>query len=237
MSRRSWVSVAVALLVATRARAAPTGLNVIPTTDLVPVRQLSVALQNGNTEVRGDSSVWHQPQLVFQSEAGLPWNCEGGVDVAPSAPPGRYRPQFNLKWKPLAEAELWPAVAGLVSQLGPHFTTNYSLIASKTLNFDAIEHQKFRAHRRNIKLRGIRLHAGIQRTFGNRWHALVGSDLEVSDRLVLYADWTSGAASAVTLGGVFVIDRDDSAQLALFRGNDQNRLSGVQLTLTHTFSW
>ncbi len=224
-------------LVSSVASAAPTGLNVIPTTDLVPYHQFLLALQNGNTEVRGDQSVWHRPQLVFQSEVGLPENVEAGLDVAPSSPSDRYRPQFNLKWRALAEGDYNPAVAGVVSQLGPNFTTNYSLIATKTLNWEALEHQKFRAHRRNIKLRGIRVHAGVVRSFGDRWHALVGTDWEISDSFVFYGDWTSGSANAVTLGGVYVVGQDDSIQLALFRGNDQNRLSGIQLTLTHTFSW
>lgn len=235
--RRRLAALAVAVLFASPAWSAPTGLNVIPTTDLIAPRQLLVQLQNGNTEVRGDRSVWHQPQPVFQTETGLPWHMETGIDVAPASPPGRYRPQFNLKWRPLDESDLWPAVAGVGQQLGPGFTPVYSLIATKTLNFAALQHQKFRAHHRNIKLRGIRFHAGIQRTFGDHWHALVGTDVEISDQLVFYGDWTSGAASAVTLGGVFVFDPENSMQLALFRGNNQNRLSGVLLALTHTFSW
>lgn len=230
------LALAASLLLAAPASAAPTGLNVVPTTDLIPPRHLLVQLQNGNTEVRGDRSVWHQPQPVFQTETGLPWHAETGIDFAPASAPGRYRPQFNLKWRALEESDLSPAVAG-VAQLGPGFTPVYSLIATKTLNYAALEHQKFRAHHRNIKLRGIRFHAGIQRTFGDRWHALVGTDVELSDRLVFYGDWTSGSSSAVTLGGVFVVDQEDSVQLALFRGNDQNRLSGVLLALTHAFSW
>src|SRR5438876_11008174 len=85
------------------AQAAPTGLNQIPTPDFVPVSQLSVQLQNGNTEVSGPESVFHQPQPVPQSEYGLPWNAETGLDVAPSNPPGDYRPILNLKWNPLHE--------------------------------------------------------------------------------------------------------------------------------------
>ena len=63
---------------------------------------------------------------------------------------------------------------------------------SKTLNYGQIQYQKFRAHHRNLKLRGIRMHAGILRT-GNAWRALVGTDVQVNDHLVAYADWISVA--------------------------------------------
>ena len=85
----------LACLLPTAAHAAPTMLNQIPTTDLVPVKQVSLQLQNGNTEVSGRSSVFHQPQLVPQSEFGLPWNFEAGLDVAPSNPPHDYRPKIG----------------------------------------------------------------------------------------------------------------------------------------------
>jgi len=225
------------LLAATSAWAAPTGLNTIPTADLVPLRSANVALQNGNTDLRGSQSLFRQPEPVPQTELGLPWRFEGGLDVAPSDPPDRYRPQFNLKWTPLPEDYQWPAVAGGVSQLGPGFMTNYFLVASRTLNYEQIQYQKFRAHHRNIKLRGIRAHAGILRTVGNQWHALIGTDVELSDHFVLYADWISSAQNAFSLGGVIVIDRENSLQLALFRGNQENRISGLLLNFTHTFSW
>jgi hypothetical protein len=225
---------ALLVLLPSIAAAAPTGLNQIPTTDLVPLGQLSTQLQNGNTEVSGRGSVWHQPQLVAQSEGGLPWNMEMGLDVAPSDPPGEYRPVLNLKWSPLREDYYVPAVAVGAQQLGVGFTPNYFLVLSKTINFQQIQYQKFRAHHRNIKLRGIRLHAGILRT-GNAWRALVGTDVEINDRFVVYADWISGASSAVSLGGVFVIGQHDSVQAALLRGNDQDRASGVLIAITHTF--
>src|SRR5882724_8777065 len=193
------------------ARAAPTGLNQIPTTDLVPEKQLTLQLQNGNTEVSGRSSLVHRPEPVAQSEFGLPWNLEAGLDVAPSDPPHDYRPMMNLKWNPVREDFRIPAVAVGAAQLGVGFTPSYFLVLSKTLNYREIEYQKFRAHHRNIKLRGIRLHAGILRT-SNAWRALVGTDIQVQDHFVVYADWISGRGNAVSLGGVVVINRHDSVQ-------------------------
>ena len=224
----------LACLAPAAAHAAPSMLNQIPTTDLVPVGQVSLQLQNGNTEVSGRASVFHQPQLVPQSEFGLPWNLEAGLDVAPSDPPHDYRPVMNVKWNPVREDYRVPAVALGATQLGVGFTPNYFLALSKTLNYQQIQYQKFRAHHRNIKLRGIRLHGGLLRT-ANAWRALVGSDVEVSDHFVVYADWISGARNAVSLGGVLVIDRQNSVQASLLRGNHEDRLSGVLVGLTHTF--
>ena len=216
------------------ARAAPTGLNQIPTPDLVPWKQLTLQLANGNTDVTPTLPVWRAPQVLGQSEFGLPWNMEAGLDVAPYNVQQDYRPVLNIKWVPINEDYYVPAAAIGVTQLGLGFTPGYYLVASKTLNYEQIAYQKFRAHHRNIKLRGFRVVAGIQGS-GNAWQALVGSDYEVSDHFIVEADWISGAKNAVSLGGVLVINQHDSVTLALLRENDMNRLSGVILQLTHTF--
>jgi len=224
----------LAWLLPAAAWAAPTGLNQIPTTDLVPFGQATLQLQNGNTEVSGRASVFHQPQLVPQSEFGLPWNVEAGLDVAPSDPPHDYRPMVNVKWNGVREDYRIPAIAVGATQLGVGFDPNYFLVLSKTLNYQQIQYQKFRAHHRNIKLRGIRVHAGMLRT-ANAWRALVGTDVEVNDHFVVYGDWISGTPNAVSIGGVLVIDRQNSIQASLLRGNSEDRLSGVLVGITHTF--
>ena len=222
-------------LVPMAVRAAPTSLNQIPTPDLVPYKQITLQLANGNTDVTPTLPVWRAPQVEGQSEFGLPWNMEAGLDVAPINAQQDYRPELNLKWRPIDEDYWIPATAIGVQQLGVGFTPGYYLIASKTLNYEQIAYQKFRAHHRNIKLRGIRLMAGIQGT-GNVWRAMVGGDVEVNDHFVVVGDWISGAKNSVSLGGVLVINQHDSVQLALLHENDENRLlTGVILQLAHTF--
>jgi exopolysaccharide biosynthesis protein YbjH len=229
-------SLALLSVLASPAWAGPTGLNTIPTADLVPLGQLSAVLQNGNTALRGGSSIFHEPEPVPQLEVGLPRNFEGGLDLVPAGDPRDYRPQLNIKWRVLAEDYYWPAVAVGAEQLGVGFTPSYFLVASRTLNYGQIQYQKFRAHHRNIKLRGIRAHAGMLRT-ANAWRALLGSDVQLSDHFVLYTDWISGSQNAVSLGGVLVIDRENSIAAAALRGNREDRLSGVLLNFTHTFAW
>jgi hypothetical protein len=221
-------------LVPVAAQAAPTGLNQIPTTDLVPFEQCTLQVQNNNTEIDGDHAFFHDFEPSPQSEFGLPWNMEAGLDVMPANPPGEYRPIFNLKWRPIAEDDYIPAIAGGITQVGPEFTPNYYLVFSKTLNYEEIQYQKFRAHHRNIKLRGIRIHAGIQRT-SNAWEALLGTDIELSDYFVIYSDWISGSDNAVSLGGVLVINRHLSVQASLLRSNSQDRLSGMIAQIAYTF--
>jgi hypothetical protein len=218
------------------ARAAPTGLNQIPTTDLMPFKQLMLQLQNGNTEIRGDHSVFHRPTLVYQSEFGLPGRLEAGLDVQPANPPHDYRPVLNLKWSPIREGYYNPAAAVGITQVGPDFDPNYFLVLSKTINYSQIQYQKFRAHHRNIKLRGIRFHTGILRT-NNAWRALVGTDIEVNDHFVFYGDWISGAQNSVALGGVLIITPQSSIQASLLRANNEDRLSGVLVAITHTFDF
>ncbi len=223
-------------LIARAAWAGPTGLTQIPTADLTPYRQLNAVLQNGNSTIRGDESLIHRPEPVPQAEIGLPWNLEGGLDLVPEDRPEDYRPVLNVKWRALAEGYRWPAVAVGAAQLGVGFQPNFFLVVSRTLNYQQVQYQKFRAHHRNIKLRGIRVHTGILRT-ANAWRALVGTDVEVTDHFVVYADWISGGSNAVSLGGVLVIDRANSITAAALRNNDEDRVSGVLLMLTHTFDW
>jgi hypothetical protein len=236
--RRRLLCVGIAAGAALRgaAWAGPTGLAQIPTTDLVPWRQVNAVLQNGNATLRGDESILHRPEPVPQAEVGLPWNAEGGIDVVPEDRPEDYRPLLNLKWRPLDESYRRPAVALGAAQLGVGFQPTLFLVASKTLDYEHIQYQKFRAHHRNIKLRGIRVHTGLLRT-ASAWRAMIGTDVELSDHFVLWADWISGGSNAVSLGGVIVFNRADSLALAALRGNHDDRVSGIVLMATHTFDW
>jgi hypothetical protein len=231
-----WRRVLLLGMLGRSAWAGPTGLTQIPTADLVPYRQVNAVLQNANTNIHGDESLLRQPEPDPNAEIGLPWNAEGGLDLVPEDRPKDYRPIVNVKWRPLAEDYRWPAVAIGASQLGVGFQPTYFLVASRTINYQQVQYQKFRAHHRNIKLRGIRVHAGIQGT-SNVWRALVGTDIELSDHFVFYGDWISGAKNSVSLGGVLVIDQKNSITAAALRANDEDRVTGVSLQFTHTFDW
>ena len=227
----------LALALAGAASAAPSQLNTIPTADVVPVRQLSVQIQNANTDLRGDPTVFQQPEPAFQTQLGLfSPRFEGGLDLVPLDSPGDYQPILNLKAVPLAEGYNWPALAVGVGQLGPGSDALYYIVASRTLNYRKMQYQKFRAHHRNLKLRGVRLHAGMNGIRNNR-AVMLGSDIELSDHFVLDADWISGKDHAATLGGTWVLDQKNSIQAIVFHGNARERIDGVQIGMTHQFGW
>jgi hypothetical protein len=230
----SFVACAVTILAGARASAGPTGLAVMPTTDLVRFHQVNAVLQNGNTTIDGRHAFFRDLEPVPQLEVGLPHDLEAGVDVAPADPPGDYQPFFNLKWTMLAESYRVPAVAVGVTQLGPGFAPAGFVVASKTFNYDSIAYQRFRAHHRNLRLRGVRVHAGFLQV-GDRPHAMLGLDAELTDHFVLWSDWISGATNSVSLAGVVVVDPQNSLFVALLCANGERRVGGVLFNFTHTF--
>ena len=219
------------------AEAAPTGLFTIPTADLVPVRQWTFQLQNGNTQLDDPGSVWSEPEPAPQSQFGLPGaRAEAGVDLVAVDAPSDYRAVANVKVLLLGEGEDWPAVAAGVQQLGHGLDAAWYAVASRTLNYRSLQYQKFRAHHRNIRLHGVRLHAGVTGAAGTT-RALAGSDVELSEHWIAQADWTSGPARSATLGATWVLDARTSVQAAMLRGNDSHRVDGLQAGFTRQFAW
>ncbi len=219
-------------LLAARAAAAPSGLNTVPTADVVPPGQLVAQLQNGNTELRGQESLFHRPEPAYQTQFGLfvP-RVEAGLDLVTPGVAGGYRPVCNLKAVALEEGYTRPAVALGAAQIGRGFATVYYVLASRTLNYGQLQYRRFRAHHRNLKLHGIRLHVGA---LGPRaaLRGMLGADIEISDHFVLDADAVAGSDHAMTLGGVWVIDPRSSVQVALLAGNADRRLDGLQVAFT-----
>lgn len=227
----------LALCLPGAAAAAPSGLTTIPTADVVPSGQWVAQLQNGNTGIDAPGSLFQQPQPALQGQAGLLRSrFEAGCDLVVLDSPTDYRPIVNLKALVLPEGYDWPAVAVGVAQVGHGFDAYYYAVASRTLNYASLQYQKFRAHHRNLKLRGIRLHAGVVGASGDP-RGLAGTDIEWSEHFVLQADWISGHDRAATLGGTWVINPLTSVQVAAMRGNDSHRLDGLQLGVTRQFTW
>jgi hypothetical protein len=216
--------------------AAPTGLNTIPTADLVPLYQYNFQIQNANVSVNTQPTIVQQPILLPLLELGVNGSVEAGIDDIQGNAPGRYTAALNLKWKPLWENYDYPAIGIGVVQPVADFSTTYFLVLTRTLNFSAIQNQKFRAHHRNIKLRGRRVHAGIMRTPSGTF-PLLGTDLEMSDQFVLYSDWISGSPNALTLGGVYVINDQNSLTASLLYGNRKQQINGLLINYSRTAKW
>ena len=216
--------------------AAPTGLIQIPTAQVLGSRQVTLSLQNGNTQLKDQPNLFHQPQLLYETQGGLGAGLEGGIDVAPSKPPGEYRPEANLKWRFLDEDYTWPSAAVGAEQLGVGFPPAGYVVFTRTLDYAAIENQKFRAHHRNIKLRGYRLHAGMLYD-GYGFRALLGADFEITDHLVLASDWISGDRYSASFGGFLVLDQNNSLAVAGLHGNRGQAVDGMFLQYNLNFGW
>ncbi|HTQ48501.1 MAG TPA: hypothetical protein VMI75_37350 [Polyangiaceae bacterium] len=237
-ARRARALLALLALAGTRgAGAAPSSLNTIPTADVVPPRQMTLQIQNVDTDWSGAGSVFERPEPAFQAQFGtFTPRIEAGIDAVPIDSPRDYRPVLNLKCLPVEEGDALPAIALGVMQVGPNLVPAYDAVATRTLNYRQMQYQKFRAHHRNLKLRGIRAHLGafgVRRTL----EAMAGADVQLSDHLVIDADWIAGAAHVATLGGAWVLDPQSSVQFALLRGNRDGRIDGFQVAPTHQFTW
>src|SRR5579884_3969029 len=168
--------------------AAPSSLNTVPTADVVPLHQYNGQIQNANVSLDTHPTVFQRPILLPMLELGVTGSVEAGIDAIPARAPGRYTAALNVKWKPLWEDYDYPGIAIGFLQPVTDFSTSYYLVATRTLNFAAIENQRFRAHHRNIKLRGRRVHAGIIRTPSGTF-PMLGTDIEMSDQFVFASDW------------------------------------------------
>jgi hypothetical protein len=229
----------VGLLVAVSAApvaAAPTGLNTIPTADLIPFHQWTGTVQNGNTSLSQSPIFLQQPLVLYQTQFGLTPRLEGGLDFVPAQSIRDYQPSVNFKWKALTETYNRPALAVGTSTLGPHFDPSAYLVVTRTLNFSQVQYNKFKAHQRNIKLRGRRIHAGFLHS-GTGNFPFVGADWELSDNWVVYTDWISGDANAVTLGGVYTINSKSSITSYFAVGNQKQELNGFSINYSRTFKW
>jgi hypothetical protein len=225
------------LCVAAAAWAAPSGLTTIPTADVVPAGQWLFQLQNGDTDLRGPASLFVHPEPAYLAQSGfLAARVECGADLVPQGSPGDYALVLNAKALLVEEGYALPAVAAGVAQVSPGLDPLYYAVASRTLNYGRMQYQKFRAHHRNLKLHGVRLHAGAVGAADDP-RALAGTDVELSEHFVVQADWISGGDRAASLGGTWILDQQTSVQAAILRGNGSGRIDGLQLGYTHQFTW
>jgi hypothetical protein len=192
-------------VVSAPAFAAPTGLNTIPTTDIVPLNNWIAQTQNGNTSLHSPS-LFIMPSLVFQSQFALTSRIEAGVDYIQPPDADHNEFVFNIKGLLQNEDEWRPNIAVGIWNLASNQPTGYYLTFSKTLNYDQQQRERFRAHfRRNRKLLGRRIHFGFMFNNYGTLEPFVGTDLQLNDSTVFQADWINGAGNAVTFGFAYVL--------------------------------
>jgi hypothetical protein len=234
---RAFLVISLSTLLAGVAPASPTGLNVIPTTDIVPLKSFIGALQNGNTSFTG-LTFYDNPQYVEQSQWEVENWLEAGVDYTPTPDVSNNVFAFNAKALLLNEDERLPNAAVGIWNVAQGQAPGYYVTLSKTLNYAQEQEERFKAHhRRNRKLLGRRVHVGLMLDGHGIVQPFTGTDLQVSDTLVFQADWVHGSGSAATAGFAYVLpDQRTVINPAIVFSNDTLRFSGFQLNISHQFS-
>lgn len=229
---------ATALLAAAAciAGAAPTGLNVIPTTDLTPLNNVLFGFANANTSFTG-TPFYRQPLFTAQSEYGLNSNVELGLDYGPTPDLSFFTPVFNAKALLLTEDDNVPNVAVGVMNVALLQAPTYYVTVSKTLNYEEQQAARFRAHHRsNRKLLGRRAHLGMMLDGHGLLQPFAGTDLQISDSLVFQADYVHGSGNNATAGLAYVLpDNKTTFTAAILFSNDTSRFSGISISLVRQF--
>ena len=114
----------------------------------------------------------------------------------------------------------------------------YYLTFSKTLNYAEQQHVRFLAHhRRNRKLLGRRVHAGLMLNGSGVLEPFAGADLQLSESTVFQLDWINGPGNAITFGIVYVFpDQKTVLNPALLYSNDSRKFDGFFLNISRQFN-
>lgn len=161
---------------AAAALASPTGLNLIPTADVMPRHYLNVQLESDGYPTacsRGSNR-------YLLTQFGLRDDLELGFDVCDLG--GENDFSLDAKWQFCRETPRRPAMAvGVMNVWVPDCETVYYLALSKT-----------------VLTPDTRLTLGVQRDGTGRF--LVGASHDLGERVALLADFTSGPGGYATLG-------------------------------------
>ncbi len=87
----------VIMAVCSTAVAAPTGLNTIPTTDIVPLHNCVAQIQNGNSSLSAPA-FYQVSSPIFQTQFGLSQRVEAGADWIQPATLDREEAVLNAKY-------------------------------------------------------------------------------------------------------------------------------------------
>jgi hypothetical protein len=218
--------------------AGPTGLNVIPTTDLVPSGSWIGGFQNGNTNFTG-VPFYRMPLMTAQTQFSLASWLEAGFDYTPTPDIDQDTLVFNMKALVFSEDEIRPNVAVGIWNVTDMERPGYYLTLSKTLNYEEELTERYRAHhRRNRKLLGRRVHVGAMVDGHGVVEPFLGTDLQLNEVAVFQADWVNGNGNALTAGIAYVLpDQRTVLTPALLFSNSQNRISGFSLNISHQFNF
>jgi hypothetical protein len=232
------LALAIAIGGAVVSHAGPTGLNVIPTTDIVPPSSWIGSIQNANTGFYG-TPFYRQPLPTLQSQYNLePW-LEAGFDYEQTPDIARDAVVFNIKTLLLTEDENLPNAAFGFWNVTQGQRPGYYLTISKTMNYDQEQDERFKAHhRRNRKLLGRRLHIGAMLDGHGTIQPFAGTDLQLSETAVFQADWVHGPGNSISAGIAYVLsDQRTTITPAILCSNQIGLPNGILLSISHQFNF
>lgn len=182
---------------------APSGLNVIPTADVLDRGTVSLEFETAGPGLPWDSGC--DDFLLFQIGAGN--GVELGVDRCLNDPES----WINVKWRVLDESDGRPALALGVQGIGYDDVAQPYVVALKTFG-------------------DTRLHTGLLAIDGKtRW--MLGADHPLSRQVVLQADYTSGDENSTTFGIAFAVSDSLSLTVARSVGNSAETGNGYIVNL------
>ena len=219
------------------AGASPTGLNVIPTTDLVPLQSWVLAFQNSNPDFAAPSLFEH-PLFIAETQAGLESWLEAGLDYEQTPDLTAYAVVFNVKALVMQEDEHQPNFAVGMWNVAAGQAPGYYVAFSKTLNYDQEQEERFKAHhRRNRKLLGRRVHLGMMLDGHGIFQPFAGTDLQLNEAVVFQADYVHGAGNTATAGIAWVLpDQRTVLNPAFVFSNSGDKVIGLSINLSHQFN-
>ncbi len=189
------------LALAAPAHGSPTGLNIIPTADVLPAGTASV-----EGEVFGPGGLparESEPYALLQ--VGFPGRLEAGVDrgiggAARSA-------AGNVKWQVLPQTGVLPALALGAQNISGRQRIQPYLAATRSLG-------------------RTRIHAGLLRDDAGT-HLLAGVEHAIGTRLVVQGDHVGGSGGISSAGVALQVHRRASLTLAVTRAAGARRLGHI----------
>ncbi|MHB8995854.1 MAG: hypothetical protein ACYC63_11470 [Armatimonadota bacterium] len=183
------MSISLLFLCAQAAQCAPSGLNIVPTADILEPGVVSL-----ETESIGAKTPWDSDAAVlFLLQIGLGNGWEAGLDHLLDGPHTR----LNAKYRLCDETEGRPALALGLEAIGAEGGVQAYLTGTKTFG-------------------ATRIHLGAFGV-GGRNRAMLGLDRPLGRDVTFQADYVSGASNALTYG--LAINLNDTVAITLARAN------------------
>jgi len=197
-------------LTGSSAFAAPSGLNVIPTADVLPAGGVSL-----ETEFTGaDLPVDGECDGYLLAQVGLGGGFEAGVDRCFDGSKGTW---LNVKYRFSAESKGPPAFAAGIQNVGTGSDSQPYVAASKSLG-------------------GARVHFGMI-SIEDEVQGVLGLDRALSKQLTFQADYISGADNSVSIGGALLVGETLTLTAVRLISNSSSAENGYFLNVAWSSSW